>query len=138
LGGITSSNKRVQRESLRAGIDRISREAIATDSPNVATLFLIYRRNDHRKKLEEYQDIYARLPQQVRQSKYGVDLARRIKKIHEPVEFLSLTGDSVLADGRLMPLDTTALGDPRYWVLYFWSARSPSSTKGVAAFQEMV
>lgn len=136
LGGITSSKKRVQRESLRAGIDRIAREAIATDSPNVATLFLVYRRNDHRDKHVAYQDIYARTAPSARQSKYGVDLARRIQKIHAPVEAISIVGDSVLADGRLMPLDTAALGNPDYWLLYFWSSREKASVAGLEALQE--
>ncbi len=138
LGGITSSKQVERRESLREGLDRIARERIAADTPGITSLFLIYRRNDHREKLEAYQEIYARAGQQARQSKYGVDLARRIKKIRNPVGELSLAGDSILADGRLMPLDTAAVGKSRYWVVYFWSARAPSAVAGIRELEKAV
>lgn len=138
LGGIQASNKGELGESLRDGLDRIGRKWIDADSTHMARLFLIYRRNDHREKLAEYQERYAQTPQRARQSKYGVDLARRIKKIHTPVDVLSLEGDSILADGGLMPLDTTRLNPFWYWVLYFWSARSPSATDGIRELEHAV
>lgn len=37
-----------------------------------------------------------------------------------------------------MPLDTAHLGQFRYWVLYFWSARSPSAKEGIRELEDAV
>lgn len=137
-GGGTVSTKQSRRETLRDGLERITKDFIKVDSPNVAALFLIYRQQDHRQQHEVYQSIYHRASPNAQQSKYGADLMRRIAKIHTPADSIRLEGHSVLADGRLMPLDTAALGSYPYWLLYFWSTRDLASMQGIPEVYEAI
>lgn len=138
LGKITSTSKSSRRRTLDEGLARISHEWIFEEKPNLASLFLIYRQYDHRQQHEAYQKVYSQTPLSAQQSKYGIDLSRRLVKIHTPIDSVLIKGHSILADGRLMPLDTAALGEYPYWLLYFWSTRNDASIKGTAEVYEVV
>lgn len=131
LGRITSTNKLSRRETLNEGLTRISKEFVFADNPNLVSVFLIYRQNDHRQQYDAYKRVYSQVPITAQQSKYGADLSRRFAKIDTPIDSLVLNGRSILADGRLMPLDTAALGEYSYWLLYFWSTRNNTSISGI-------
>ena len=68
----------------------LTQQYIQPDSPSVAALFLAYAGNDHRKQVASYSKLYEAAPTAMRQTKYGVDLARRLERIQHPVEKLDL------------------------------------------------
>lgn len=116
---------------------QIDQEFIQKGEPLVSTMFLISEQRDHRSKVDQYQAIYDQAPDHVKQSKYGVDLANRIYRIHNPTSEIDVEKLFASRTSRLLPFDINDYSDKKHLLVIFWASWEPAASQ-IPAVREMV
>ncbi|WP_257670164.1 thioredoxin family protein [Parapedobacter tibetensis] len=108
------------------GID-ITQQFLQQKKPLVASLFLAYTTNDHRRHTADYLDLYMSLPPQSQHTKYGIDLIQRLDRIRAPIQHLNPYTQVVAVDHGLKPVNWEAFNAHKYLLLSFWKSTDKTS-----------
>lgn len=114
----------------------ITRRFLQKKEPLIASLFLAYRSNEHRKHLEDFQTLYQIVSEQSRETKYGVDLGQRLDRIMNPIEQLDLSGQVVATDERLKDIPWENFERYNYLLLAFWNSGDKASHTAIQEIEE--
>lgn len=114
----------------------VTQQFIQPDTPLVATLFLAYIGNDHRRQVATYNALYESASQTLRQTKYGIDLIRRLDRINHPVKELHLSDQVVITDAGLRRISWADFSSYDRILLCFWDSLDKTAYSDIQAVSE--
>lgn len=117
---------------------QIDQEHIQKGEPLISTMFLISQQSDHRSKIDQYQALYDQAPDHVKQSKYGVDLANRIYRIHNPTDAIDVEKLFASRTSRLLPFKISDYSDKKHLLVVFWASWEAAAATEIPAARELV
>lgn len=135
LGG--SGSKKVDTgDEQQADEDGITQRFIQQEKPSIASLFLAYTSNSHRKYAAEYEALYGAVSGEARQTKYGVDLRQRLDRIGNPVRRIALATQLVAVDPGLNRLKWSDFDTYDYLLLAFWNSMDKAAHADVKQLED--
>ncbi|MFC3200159.1 thioredoxin family protein [Parapedobacter deserti] len=99
----------------------VTHRFIQQRKPLVASLFLAYASNTHRKYVDDYAALYDTVSVAAKRTKYGIDLRQRLDRISAPVEQLKPT-QLAAVDPGLQRLAWDDFDTCKYLLLSFWNS----------------
>ncbi len=109
---------------------------IQPDTPSVAAMFLAYSGNDHRRQAVAYGELYESAPDHIRQTKYGIDLIRRLDRIKHPIKELNLPQQVAAVDPGLKRISWSDFAEYDRMLLCFWDSMDQTAYTDVQAVNE--
>lgn len=134
-GGMSSGKSNTTYEE---AYSKINKSFVEKGLPLISTLYLISKENDHRAKVDVYQDIYERSSEEAQQSKYGIDLANRIFRITQHQPAIDLPNVLTARNSQLLPYDPVVFNDQEYLILSFWASWEPGIKEKLTTVEGIV
>lgn len=116
----------------------VTQRFIQQKAPLVASLFLVYTTNDHRKQAAAYNQLYEAVPDYARQTKYGIDLIRRLDRIKDPVKKLDLESQVVVVGPGLNRLSWSDFTAYENILLCFWDSMDQTAYAEIKDLEEQI
>ncbi|SEL81052.1 thioredoxin-like domain-containing protein [Parapedobacter koreensis] len=110
-----------QGDTASQGMD-ITQRFIRQKRPLAVSLFLAYTTNTHRRHMTAYKELYHAVPDQARQTKYGIDLIQRLDRITNPIQQLHPTTQIIAVDEGLKRVSWSDFDAYNYLLLCFWNS----------------
>jgi len=114
----------------------LTQRFIQPDKPSVAAMFLAYSGNDHRRQAVPYSELYESAPDYIRQTKYGIDLIRRLDRIKHPIKELNLPEQVVVVDPGLKRISWSDFAEYDRMLFCFWDSMDQTAYTDVQAVNE--
>lgn len=112
--------------------EEAERDYLLAGKSDAASLFIVFKQNDHRENQEAYRRLRAGLPQDLQFSKYGIDLHNRLESIANPPDLFDIATSLKAISAQVIPFDPGAYDDKDFWLMVFWNSRDHSDHGQVA------
>lgn len=119
-------------------IAQINQDYISKDDPLISNLYLISRQADHRSNIDAYESVFEKAPEHAKNSKYGIDLANRIYRIHNHTEEIDVAELLASRTSQLHPFDPEAYADKSYLLLVFWASWEPTAAIQIPNIEQLI
>lgn len=109
----------------------ITEDFVEQKKPLISSFYLLSRTGKQRQHAAEYQDLLAQSSTKVKESKYGLDFAKRLEKVQTKVKQLNLEKQVVATDSKLSEIPWSSFKDRKYLLLSFWNSADQASASAV-------
>lgn len=128
IGGSGATKVADKKESSKSPAS-ITADFVAQQKPLTSSFYLISRLGKHRQHAKDYQSLLEEAPEQAKNSKYGLSLAKHLDRVQTKVEQLDLEKQVVATDTRLSEIPWDSFKDRKYLLLSFWNSSDRSSAE---------
>lgn len=116
----------------------ITEDFIKKHQPLISSFYLLSRAGKQRQYAKAYGNLLEQAPIEVKQSKYGLDFAKRLEKVQTKIQRLDLPKQVVATDAQLSEIPWDSFKDRKYLLLSFWNSADQASAKAVKQLEQEV